>query len=129
LLTTLDSPVCQSQVLKSLPSDSNGAYEDTVQESSNDDIEQTSDIPRPAHAIRSSPSPRKKIEETEPELDEDISAVKRIVQQLVVMGIETIGLVLSRFDLLDWIFDLQSNIWLRWSKGKPDWTLGTSSKA
>ncbi|KAF4635285.1 hypothetical protein G7Y89_g2801 [Cudoniella acicularis] len=79
-------PVCQKQILNYLP-------EVIVQDSSNDrtlsdplEYGQHANIPRSTQPMRSTAAPNQAIEDTESELDEDISPFKRIVQKINLLG-------------------------------------------
>jgi hypothetical protein len=121
-LTELYSPVCRKQILN-LSSNSNGVNESSVQRPSNNgapgnspEYKQHFNISRPAQPIRPTPPPKEELEEIEPELDEDITPFRRVVQEIIdfrhkssnlnLPGIETIRVVLSKFDRLGGMFDL-----------------------
>jgi hypothetical protein len=121
-----NSPVCQKQIFNSLASEPDMIEEvaplKTTREKSPDreslhSSERSSNASKDFSPPRSPSSPRGKIKDDQPDFDDnDISLFTRVVQEIIELrhspsgdaptGIETIGLVLSRFERLDPIFEL-----------------------
>jgi hypothetical protein len=85
----------------------------------------------PAQPIRPTPPPKEELEEIEPELDEDITPFRKVVQEIIdfrhkssnldLPGIETIGVVLSKFDRLGGMVDLAREYFSRTTPRKVGW--------